>query len=471
MDSFEICRMSAAEMANAIKGKKLSPVEIMDAVLHRIEEINPRIGAYCTVVAEKARRQAVAAEAAVVRKKELGRLHGVPVSIKDLICTSGIRTTFGSRIYEHFVPEQSAVVVERLEAAGAIVVGKTNTSEFGWKGLTDNLIFGATCNPWNPGLAAGGSSGGAAAAIALSMGSLAIGSDGGGSIRIPSSFCGVFGFKPSFGRVPQFPNFTDWESLAHTGPITRNVEDAALTMDIIAGPDDRDRFSLPQSEVSYLAQLDAGIKGLRIGWTRDLGFATVDPRVIQVTEKAVKVFASSGAVVEEAAAEGKSPERAFSGYLGVRMWSALQSKMDEWKERMDPALVRFLERNKDKSGSEHARDCFELSQYWNSIWPLSRKYDLLLTPTVAVPPFELNSLGPREIAGARVSPLNWMAFTYPFNITGLPAATVPAGWTADGFPVGLQIVGRRFDDATVLRAAAAFEKAAPWESRRPPMGN
>lgn len=221
MDTLEICCMSVVEMADAIRTRRLSPVEIMDAVLHRIEELNPTVNAYCTLVAESAREQAIDAEAAVMGGEELGPLHGVPVSIKDLIFTKGIRTTLGSRMYENDIPQQDAIVVERLKAAGAIITGKTNTSEFGWVAVTDGPLLGATRNPWNLELSSGGSSGGAAASVALCMGSLAIGSDGGGSIRVPSSFCGVFGFKPSFGRVPQYPMFPEWEDLAHTGPITR----------------------------------------------------------------------------------------------------------------------------------------------------------------------------------------------------------------------------------------------------------
>ncbi|HEX75304.1 MAG TPA: amidase [Dehalococcoidia bacterium] len=461
--------MSLIEMADAIKSKRLSPVEIMDAALYRIEELNPKVNAYCTLVAESARKQAIEAETAVIRGEELGPLHGVPVSIKDLIFTKDIRTTGGSKIYENSIPQQDAIVVERLKAAGAIVIGKTNTSEFGWAAITHNPLFGATHNPWNPELAAGGSSGGAAASIALSMGSLAIGSDAAGSIRIPSSFCGVFGFKPSFGRVPQYPNFPGWETLSHIGPITRTVQDAALAMEVIAGRDDRDRFSLPDTGLRYLPFLNGDLKGLRIAWSQDIGYAIVDPQVLKVTEAAVKTFALLGSTIEAARPEFRSPEKAYSSYIGIRLGVVLQDKMEEWGDRIDARLARFVEQNRNKSATEYIRACFELLEYWGEIRPFFEKYDLLLTPTVAVPPFELNSYGPREIAGSKVSPLGWMPFTYPFNITGQPAASVPCGWTDDGLPIGLQIVGRRFDDVTVLRAAAAFEQALPWADRRPPL--
>jgi len=469
MDNLEICCMSVVQMADAVKTKKLSPVEIIDAILHRIERLNPKVNAYCTLAAESAKRQANEAETIVMAGEKLGPLHGVPISIKDLIFTKGIRTTGGSKIYENFIPQQDAIVVERLKAAGAIVIGKTNTSEFGWVAIADNPLFGVTRNPWNLELTPGGSSGGAAASVALCMGSLAIGSDGGGSIRIPSSFCGVFGFKPSFGRVPQYPGFPGWETLSHIGPITRTVEDAALTMEVIAGRDDRDRLSLPDTGLRYLPFLGGDLKGLKIAWSKDLGYASLDSQVLKITEAAVKTFATLGSSVEVASPEVRSPEETFSTLVAARLAAVLQDEIKERGNQIEPALARFVERNKDKSAAEYIKACFEQEEYWHGVWPFFKKYDLLLTPTLAVLPFELGSFGPREIAGSKVSPLSWMAFTYPFNLTGQPAASVPCGWTEDGLPVGLQIIGRRFDDVTVLRAAAAFEQASPWIDRRPPL--
>ncbi len=469
MDNLEICYMAASEMAEAIKTKKLSPVEIVDAILSRIEQLNPKVNAYCTLAAESARRQAREAETRVMRGEELGLLHGVPVSIKDLIFTKGIRTTGGSRIYENFIPEQDAIVVERLKAAGAIIIGKTNTPEFGWVALTDNQIFGPTRDPWNLEFNAGGSSGGAAASVASGMGSLAIGSDGGGSIRVPSSFCGVFGFKPSYGRVPQYPGFPGLELLSHTGPITRTVRDTALAMEIIGGRDDRDRFSLPDAELRYLPFLGTDLKELKIAWSKDLGYAVVDSRVLRITEAAVKTFDNLGAAVEAANPEVKSPEAYFSTIVGVELATLLQDKMEEWREQIDPRLVRFIDYSKDRLATEYAKARQELTQYWGGVHSFFEQYDLLLTPTLAVLPLRIGEFRVREVAGVKVSPLGWMPFTYPFNITGQPAASVPCGWTDDGFPVGLQIVGRRFDDVTVLRAAAAFEQASPWAGRRPPL--
>jgi len=470
MDSLEICYMSAVEMAEAIKSRKLSPVEVMDAFLSRIERLNPKINAYCTLLAESARTQATEAEKIVMKGEELGPLHGVPFSIKDLTFTKGIRTTFGSRIYENFIPDKDAIVVERLRAAGAIMLGKTNTPEFGFMGVTDNLIFGPTHNPWNLQRHAGGSSGGAAAAVAAGMGPLAQGSDGGGSIRIPSSFCGVFGIKPSFGRVPRGPGFLDWMTLSHFGPITRTVRDAALAMEVMAGRDDRDRHSLPGTNLRYLSYLEGDLKGLRVAWSPDLGYAVVDPQVLAANSAAVSIFETLGCKVDAATPDVENPGRTFAFTWAVKFASSYSDKLDEWRDQMNPTLVDIIERGKDRTALEYARSALEREEYCDKMLAFFEDYDLLLTPSTAVPAFDIDKFEVTEIGGIKGSPtLEWTPFTYPFNLTGQPAASVPCGWTDDGLPVGLQIVGRRFEDLTVLRAAAAFEQASPWADRRPPL--
>lgn len=467
MNADEICYMPAAEMARLVRNKKLSPVEVVEAILDRIERVNPKINAYCTLLADDARKIARQAEDAVMQGEELGPLHGVPFSIKDLVFTKGIRTTGGSKIYENFIPNQDAIVVERLKAAGAIPMGKTNTPEFGYKAVTDNLVFGTTRNPWNLEKTSGGSSGGAGVAVASGLGPLAIGSDGGGSIRVPSSFCGIFGLKPSFGRVPQYPGFGGWESLSHTGPMTRTVRDAALMLDVLAGPDDRDRLSLPNSRLSYFTCLRGDIKGLKIAWSPDLGYAVVDSRVRAITEEAVKAFSELGCQVDLINPGIDNPERIFGTIVAVDTATALEDKFEEWQDRMDPPLVKFILRGRSFTASDYVKACFKRQAFWQQVRPLFEKYDLLLTPTLPVPPFEVNVMQPRFIEGQKVSPLAWLHFTYPFNMTGQPAATVPCGWTDDGLPVGLQIVGRRFDDMSVLDASAAFEAARPWAQKKP----
>ncbi len=470
MNSQEICYLPALEMRDAIRAKKLSPVEVMDAILKRIEQINPKINAYCTLVADSAREQAKQAEDRVMKGEELGPLHGIPVSIKDLVFTEGIRTTGGTLMYENFVPDQDAILVERLKAAGAIIIGKTNTPHAGWVAITDNLVFGPTRNPWNLDRTPGGSSGGAASAVASGISPLAQGGDGGGSIRIPSSFCGVFGLKPSFGRVPQGPGFPGlWEGLSVSGPITRTVRDSALMMEVIAGRDDRDHFSLPDVNPKYLSRLGGDLKGMRVAWSKNLGYAVVDPQVLKITESAVRTFATLGCNIEETDPQADSPQENFSTVTAASLASDLVEKLPQWRDRIEPALVAFMERSKDISATDYIKARIANLQYSNKMQAFFDNYDILLTPTLAVPPFEIGIYSPREIAGQRAAPLGFMPFTYPFNVTGQPASSVPCGWTDDGLPVGLQIVGRRFDDATVLKASAAFEQASPWADKRPPL--
>ena len=470
MDNLEICCMSATELRRAIGAKRLSPVEIMDAALERIDKINPRVNAYCTVVAESARKEAKKAEQKVMNKEPLGKLHGLPVSIKDLIFTKGIRTTGGSKMYENFVPEQDAIVVERLKNAGAIVIGKTNTPESGWVATTNNPLFGPTRNPWNTDKTPGGSSGGAASAVAACLGPIAIGSDGGGSIRIPSSFCGVFGLKPSFGRVPQWPGFSGlWEGLSVTGPITRTVHDAALVLDVITGYDARDMYSVPQAAAQYLTDLHGELKGMKLAWSSNLGYAVVDKEVLKLTESAAKAFTEFGCEVDEVSPDVDSPEEAFSTQIAAAVCASLYDKLETWGKDFDPRLAHYVESSIGIPAIDYVNARMKHIEYYQKMRTFFEKYDLLLTPTLAVPAFNIPYYGPKEINGQKVAPLAWLPFTYPFNITGQPAASVPCGFTSGGLPVGLQIVGRKFDEVSVLKAAAAFEKARPWANKYPPL--
>lgn len=466
----DLCWLPATELAALIRARKVSPVEVTEALLARIERLNPPLNAFCTVTPEPARRAAKDAEISVMKGEPVGPLCGVPVSLKDLIFTRGVRTTGGSRLYEEFIPEEDAVAVERLKAAGAILLGKTNTAEFGHKGVTDNPLFGITRNPWRLACTPGGSSGGAGAAVAAGLGPLALGTDGGGSVRIPAAFSGIYGLKPSFGRIPSYPDFpATWQTLSHVGPLTRTVRDAALLLDVLAGPDDRDRHSLPAEPGPYLAACDAPVRGLSVAWSADLGYAAVDPEVARVAEEAAAVFETLGCHVEVVNPGWENPEQAFFTLVAAETYAGLADRFDRWRDRMDPTLVRFLERGQAVTTVEYLRASARRAAFWQEVQVFLARFDLFLTPTLAVPPFAVESLGPRQIAGRRVSPLGWMPFTYPFNLTGQPAASIPAGFTADGLPVGLQIVGRRHDDRTVLAASAAFEAARPWITRRPPL--
>jgi aspartyl-tRNA(Asn)/glutamyl-tRNA(Gln) amidotransferase subunit A len=467
MASDELCWVSATELAVLIRRRKVSPVEVVDDVLDRIERLNPQLNAFVTVTGDEARKAARAAERAVGRARPaIGPLHGVPFSVKDLVITKGVRTTFGTPLFADNVPTEDAPMVARLKAAGAIMIGKTNTPTLGWLGATHNLLFGATRNPWGLDRTPGGSSGGASAAVAGGLGPLAVGTDGGGSIRIPASFAGIFGHKPSYGRIPTYPASGAW-SLSHIGPMTRTVADAALMMQVCAGPDERDPYSLPRDGVDYVRAIRGGVKGLRVAYAEDLGNLTaVDHEVRQAAARAARAFRELGCRVEVVAPRWPSPGECwfeiFCGGVAARLLPYRDRKDD-----IEPGLRAIVDATAAGPAGRYVQAWFDRLAWWQHPRAFFERYDLLLTPTVACPAFPLGLDHPTEIAGKPVMPYGWLPYTYPFNLTGQPAASVPCGFTRDGLPIGLQIVGRRFDDATVLRAAAAFERARPWANARP----
>ncbi|HYA91707.1 MAG TPA: amidase family protein [Thermodesulfobacteriota bacterium] len=467
----EFWKLSGLELREMIAAKEVKPSEIMATVLARIEKLNPKLNAFCTITQDSAMAEARQADEEMTKKKDTRPLFGLPVSIKDLIFTKGIRTTFASKMHENFIPDQDEVVVERLKAAGAIIIGKTNSCEYGYKAVTDNPLWGITRNPWNLEMTPAGSSGGAGAAVASGMGPLALGSDGGGSVRAPASFCGIFGLKSSRGRIPMYPLLSGWETLdrrvAHYGPLTRTVADAAIMMEVMAGPDERDPSSLPGARVDYRKETKKGIRGLRIAWSRDLGHVVVDPVVGEALEGAARVFSKMGCKLEEAAPEFPLMHDAFRLLFAADCAGALGAHLDEWKGRLDPGLVTLTEIGLKTGAVDYVRAVNRCHILWERLQPFFAKYDLLLTPTLPLPPFPVGTDWPREVAGQKVHPLNYLGFTYPFNLTGQPAASLPCAWAADGLPIGLQVVGRRFEDGTVLRAAAAFEAARPWKDKWP----
>ena len=459
--------LSAEALATGYRARQFSVSEVVEAILDRIERDNPLVNAYCTVRPEHARAEAAAADRAFALAEVLGPLHGVPVSIKDLIPTRGVRTTSGSRVYADYVPEDDAPVVARLKAAGAIVLGKTNTSEFGWKSPTDNLLFGPTRNPWDLARTSAGSSGGAAAAVACGLGPLGIGSDAGGSIRQPASFCGVFGLKPSFGLVPNVPAGV-LNTFGSTGPLSRTVRDAAMALNCIAGPDERDWFAQPRPDLDYVAACSGDIRGLRVAWSPDLGYAAVEPEVRRIAEVAARTFANDlGCEVEEAAPGWSEPSELFHVLFYAVLGAVVEDLLPEWRDQLDPGLLWIADLGRKYAAFDVSRALQQRIVLQDTARRFFEKYDLLLTPTMTLAPFALGISYPREVAGVRVRGMQWTAFTFPFNLTGQPAASVPCGWTARGLPVGLQVVGRGRDDASVLRACAAFERAAPWADRRP----
>lgn len=471
MDTSELCYLSALELrALYVKGA-LSPVEVTEAVLRRIDELNPHLCAFITVTAARAREQARAAERAYREGTNPPPLAGIPISIKDLVPTRGIRTTRGSLLHAGWVPDFDAPVVERLYAAGAVMLGKTNTPELGWKGDSGNRIMGPTYNPWKAGHTAGGSSGGAGAALAAGLGPLAHGSDGAGSIRIPAAFCGIYGLKPSWGLIPQYPS-SPIELFSHTGPMTRTVADAALMLTVMAGADARDRLSLPD-ETDYLAALNDQntnhLAGLRVAWSPDLGHARVDPEVRAIVERAAARFGELGCHIEEDHPNLDDPWESIVHVLWSTALAGLYARdLDQARDHMDPGLVAVIETGRKFTGVEVAAAHIRRNDYYHDWRLFMEDYDLLLTPTLPVTAFSAGADHPESIDGQPTTYLSWTAFTYPFNITGMPAATVPCGYTQSGLPVGLQIVGRWRDDKTVLRASAAFEALMPWAHHRPP---
>ena len=377
-----------------------------------------------------------------------------------------MRTTFGTPLYRDNVPTEDAPSVARMKAAGGIMIGKTNTPTFGWVGVTDNLIFGLTRNPWNPERTPGGSSGGAGAALAAGMAPLHIGTDGGGSIRKPSAFTGTFGLKASYGRVPVYPASAAW-SVSHVGPMTRTVKDAALMLNVIAGPDERDPYSLPAERVDYVKALKGSLKGLRVAYSETLGLApAVDPEVRDATAKAARVFRELGCRVEATNPSWASPWEPWRAIFLGGIAARLAPYLDRKKE-IDAGLLAIVEESLAWPPAKYVQAWVDRLAWCAKAMVFFERYDLLLTPTVASPPFPHGILYPGEIDGVKVGREASSIFTYPFNLTGQPAASVPCGFTKDGLPIGLQIVGRRFDDVTVLRASAAFETARPWIARRP----
>ena len=469
----EVSYRPAFHLAADVAARRISAVEVVEAFLARIERLNPLLNAYCTLTSEQALEDARQAEAVVMRGDPLGPLHGVPVSIKDLIATRGIRTTRGSKLWEDWVPDQDAPVVERVRAAGAIILGKTNTPEIGWKGATDNLVFGPTRNPWDVTRTPGGSTGGGSAQVAAGLGPIAVGTDGGGSLRIPASFSGCYGFKPSFGRVPMYPPSPN-ASVAHCGPLTDSVRDAALALSVLAGPDERDRLSLPAGDTEYLAAvgveaIETALRGLKVAWCADFGwdYWPVAPEVQEATQAAARRFVDFGCEVTEVRPGWLAPMEAWNTIFYGGIVGQVGPRLDEVRSLLDPGLVRIVETYRSDSLQDYVLADVARAALWEQVRSLFGQHALLLTPTMPMAAFPLLQDTPGAVPGRLPNGLGWSFFTYPFNLTGQPAASLPCGFTAEGLPIGLQIVGRRHADALVLTASAACELAAPWQGRRP----
>ncbi|MFX0022111.1 MAG: amidase [Candidatus Hermodarchaeota archaeon] len=474
----EICYMSAYDMAEKIRNHELSSAELTEIIIERIERINPLINAYCTPTFDLAREMAKNADEALKEGEKISLLHGVPVSIKDETETKGIRTTFGCKIFENNTPRNDEAVVKRLRDAGCVILGKTNTPAFGYKGETDNLIFNTTKNPWNLEKTPGGSSGGAASAVVSGMGPIGIGSDGGGSIRLPSSFCGIFGLKPTFGRVPQNAMKLGGYlgTLAHKGPLVRYVKDAALVLDIIAGLDDSDRYSVPKPNYSYLEKLKERPKKLTIGYSLDLGFAeALELEVEESVLNGIQRFEEFGWSIAKSRIRLKNPESIFMNIWKSGFAYLMGPYLDTGKDKLDTELVDMIEFGYNLSTNDIKIAEFHREMVYEEICKVFKKIDILITPTVACTPFDLGKakIHPETlktdlvIDGKTMSEVGWIPFTYPFNMSGHPAASIPCGWSSDGLPIGMQIVGKRFDELTVLQVSQAFEEISPWQDKKP----
>jgi len=462
---------SALDLSKAVREKRVSPTEIADTFLRRIEAVNPVINAYVYCDADAVRKRARELEKSAMKGAFHGPLHGVPYSIKDLTAVKGVPLTFGMVPFKDNIAREDAAIVRRMNAAGGLFLGMTNTPESGYKGVTDNHLFGPTQNPWKPGYIAGGSSGGAAAAVAAGLCPIAEGSDGGGSIRIPSSCCGVYGLKPSLGRIPQTVLPNRYLTFANHGPIARTVADAALMLSVAGGQDPSDPLSVPGPAPEYLDEIRKDIAGWRVAWSPDLGFGDVDREIREICTEAVKVFEDLGCTVEESHPGWDDPEEAmwqglwvptFAGEIDMLDWKA-------WDGQIDAQLLELLEEGKRLSAREVARADLFRSAMWDRFSAWFQRYDLLVCPTACVEPFENGRFAPKKLDGQslRKRLLGW-CLTYPFNMLGTtPAASIPCGFTAKGLPVGLQIVGHPYADDAVLRASANFEQVRPWAARRP----
>lgn len=470
MEKSDLAFMSAVELAGLIRKGQISPVEVVEYFLARIERLNPRLLAYVTVAGEMALEAARQAESEVLHGHHVGPLHGVPVAVKDLTPTAGIRTTYGSHIYADNVPGEDAAIVAHLKAAGAIVLGKTNTPEFGAGAQTHNTLFGITRNPWDTRLTPAGSSGGSAVALAAGLAPLATGTDLGGSLRTPASFCNVVGFRPSWGLVPEYPTNLPWDNLSASGPMARDVRDTALLLSVIAGPDHRAPISEPGHPAEYLQAVEQPeISGWKVAWSPDLGFAPVDPEVVEICQKAAQVFAGElGCKVEEAAPDFSDSPQIFQVLRGVRMAAAYADFLPQWRDKMQPNLVWNTEYGLTLSGVEVGRAEVARGKLWDRVRRFFEDYDLLLAPAAGTLPFPVETISPPEVGGRKMENyVEWLGLTYAITLTGLPSLVVPCGFSKSGLPVGIQIVGRRLAEANLLKAAAAFERIQPWSNRHP----
>jgi aspartyl-tRNA(Asn)/glutamyl-tRNA(Gln) amidotransferase subunit A len=468
MTDADIGFLTAVELGDLYRTKALSPVEVTQAVLRHIEQTDPALNAMVRLTTDHAIAAAKRSEAAFLSGGPVRLLEGVPVTIKDLQHTKGVQTDFGTYIHAGTIPDVDAPCVSRLHDAGCIMLGKTTSPEFGWKGVSHSPLTGITHNPWKHGMNAGASSSGAAAGAAAGYGPLHQGGDGAGSIRMPAHFSGVFGMKPTHGRVPNWP-MSNNDLATHVGPITRTVTDAALMLEAMAGPHVWDYTSLEAPPQHYAGQLQGDLRGKRVAFSPDLGHARVNADVATLVADAVRAFEAMGATVDLVTpAWGKTgPE--LARFFWPATFTGRLKYLAEWEDKMDPGFVTMIKSAADFKASDFMMMRERRFAYVQEIHEFFQDWDYLLTPAVSTAAFPAHLLQPADWPQHPWDWLSWAEFSYPFNWSGNPAVSAPCGFTPDGLPVGLQIVGRRFDDLGVLQASAAFEAARPWAARRPPI--
>jgi len=471
MSESEICFMTATEMVQRIRAKELSCREVMEAHLARIERVNPIVNAIVTQIPpEQALALADAADEDLAQGKDIGPLQGLPIAHKDLVPTRGLRTTFGSPIFKDFVPEDDGLIVERLKNAGAITIGKTNTPEFGAGSQTFNEVFGETLNPYETSKTCGGSSGGAAVALACGMLPIADGSDMGGSLRNPGNFCNVVGFRTSPGRVPAWPGLAAWFPISVQGPMARTVKDAALMLSAIAGPDPRSPISVSEAGSLFARPLDRDFKGVRIAWSKDLGELPVDPRVTQALESQRHVFEDLGCIVEEGQPGFHNADEIFKTWRAWHFELSFTELVKNHRELLKDTIIWNIEQGQKLTGPQLGRVEVQRTELYHRVRTFMKTHEFMICPVNQVPPFDVKQRWVEEIDGVKMDTyIDWMKSCYYITVTGLPAISVPCGFTPEGLPVGMQIVGRHNDDFGVLQLAHAFEMATGVWQKHPPV--
>jgi amidase len=466
----ELTFMTARDLARRIKARELSAVEVLQAHLDQIDRVNPIVNAIVTLLPERALAAARAADAALARGDAVGPLHGLPIAHKDTLATKGIRTTQGSPIYVDAVPDENALIVERIQGVGAIPIGKTNVPEFGAGSQTFNTVFGTTLNPYDLSKTPGGSSGGAAAALATGLHPIADGSDLGGSLRNPGGYCNVVGFRPSPGRVPKINSKSAWFDMTVNGPLARTVGDVALMMSVIAGPDLRSPITLEEPGAIFARPLERDFHGIRIAWSRDLGGLPVDPRTTAVLESQRDVFSNLGIELVEAEPDLRGADEVFHVFRAWDFELSYGDLLDNHRDQLKDTVIWNVEQGRTLSGPDIGRAARLRSEIFGRMHNFFAEYEFLLLPVSQVPPFPADIPYPTEINGTPMaSYIEWMRTCSRITVTGHPAISVPAGFTPEGLPVGLQIVGRARDDWGVLQLAHAFENATNHWRRRPPL--